>query len=173
MRRRRDRSSAGTERGGRRLGSNSKARCSTSGICRLCTELGWRASITCACMPRPSARAKTLLGRSQRGQVRALPRGIDLDEVFLRRAKRTVRKDNTIFFDGRRLEVTAVGMAGRKVELRFDPQDAESSPKVYVDGSFCCDTRRLDLHADSHRRRKRIVCPSPSHAVNRGTRRGR
>ena len=95
------------------------------------------------------------------GQVRALPRGIDLDEVFLHRAKRTVRKDNTISFDGRRLEVTAVGMAGRKVELRFDPQDAESSPKVYVDGSFCCDTRRLDLHANSHRRRKRIHLPEP------------
>jgi hypothetical protein len=81
--------------------------------------------------------------------------------VFLHRAKRTVRKDNTISFDGRRIEVTAVGMAGRKVELRFDPLNAESSPKVYVDASFCCDTRPLNLHANSHRRRKRIHLPEP------------
>ena len=30
---------------------------------------------------------------------------------------------------------------------------------MYVDGSFCCDTRRLDMHANSHRRRKRIHLP--------------
>ena len=95
------------------------------------------------------------------GHVRALPRGVDLDEVFLHRAKRTVRKDNTISFGGRRIEVTRMGMAGRKVELRFDPQDAKIAPKVYLDGSFCCDTRPLDLHANMHRRRKRIQPPEP------------
>ena len=95
------------------------------------------------------------------GHVRALPRGADLDEVFLHRAKRTVRKDNTISFAGRRIEVTRMGMAGRKVELRFDPQDAEVTPTVYLDGSFCCDTRPLDLHANMHRRRKRIQPPEP------------
>ncbi|MBV1904417.1 MAG: DDE-type integrase/transposase/recombinase [Marinosulfonomonas sp.] len=100
------------------------------------------------------------------GHVRALPRGADLDEVFLHRAKRTVRKDNTISFAGRRIEVTRMGMAGRKVELRFDPQDAEVTPKVYLDGSFCCDTRPLDLHANMHRRRKRIQPPEPEHVLS-------
>lgn len=95
------------------------------------------------------------------GHVRALPRGVDLDEVFLHRAKRTVRKDNTVSFGGRRIEVTRMGMAGRKVELRFDPQDGEISPKVYLADSFCCDTRPLDLHANMHRRRKRIQSPEP------------
>jgi hypothetical protein len=54
-----------------------------------------------------------------------------------------------------------MGMAGRKVELRFDPQDTDVAPKVYLDGSFCCDTRPLDLHANMHRRRKRIQPPEP------------
>ena len=122
--------------------------------------LGARFSRARACHDQARA-PRTLLAEVSAGQVRVLPRGIDLDEVFLHRAKRTVRKDDTISFDGRRIEVTAMGMAGRKVELRFDPQDAESSPKVYVDGSFCCDTRPLNLHANSHRRRKRIQPPEP------------
>jgi transposase InsO family protein len=100
------------------------------------------------------------------GHVRALPRGIDLDAVFWHRAKRTVRKDNTVSFSGRRLEVTRMGMAGRKVELRFDPtadldDDSTPRPKVYVDGAFACDTRLLDLHANARRRRKRIEPPKP------------
>lgn len=102
------------------------------------------------------------------GHMRPLPRGVDLDEVFLHRAKRTVRKDNTVSFTGRRIEVTRAGMAGRKVELRFDAQDLNVSPKVYLDGSFCCDTRPLDLHANTHRRRKRIRQPEPAPVLSVG-----
>jgi putative transposase len=90
------------------------------------------------------------------GHVRPLPRGIDLDAVFWHRAQRTVRKDNTVSIGGRRLELVLAGMAGRKVELRFDPTDDESAPKVYVDGVFVCDTRKLDLHANARRKRKRV-----------------
>jgi putative transposase len=90
------------------------------------------------------------------GHVRPLPRGVDLDAVFWHRAQRTVRKDNTVSIGGRRLELVLAGMAGRKVELRFDPADDESAPKVYVDGVFVCDTRKLDLHANARRKRKRV-----------------
>lgn len=101
------------------------------------------------------------------GHMRPIPRGVDLDEVFLHRATRTVRKDNTVSFGGRRIEVTRMGMVGRKVELRFDPHDANASPKVYLDGSFSCDTRPLDLHANAHRRRRRIRPPEPEPMVSK------
>lgn len=97
------------------------------------------------------------------GHVRPLPRGVDLDAVFWHRAQRTVRKDNTVSFGGLRLELVLAGMAGRKVELRFDPTDDQSAPKVYVDGVFVCDTRKLDLHANARRKRKRVE-DAPAHA---------
>jgi len=45
------------------------------------------------------------LSKIARGRVRSLPAGIELDEVFLHRAIRHVRKDGTVSFRGRLFEV--------------------------------------------------------------------
>lgn len=87
--------------------------------------------------------------------VRPVPRGVNLDEVFLHRAKRKVRKDGTVRFAGRRLEVAA-DLTGAQVELRFDPSERDALPRVFVDGAFVCDTVELDLHRNATRRRKSI-----------------
>ena len=94
------------------------------------------------------------------GHVRPLHPGTDIDAIFWHRARRTVRKDNTVTFSGRRLELVLAGMAGRRIQLRFDPTDDEDNPRVYIDGAFVCDTRKLDLHANARRRRKRVEEPA-------------
>ncbi len=85
--------------------------------------------------------------------LRPVPRNLSLEEVFLRRAYRTVRKDGTVRFKGGLLEVPGE-LVGDRVELRFDPGDPDKSPMVYLDGAFHSDTRPLDRikNADAHRR---------------------
>ncbi len=87
-------------------------------------------------------------------RLRAVGSGINLDEVFLHRAKRKVRKDGTVRWDGRLLEVRPE-LVGKKVELRYDPSDAEARPRVFVDGTFVCDTVELDRHRNATRHRRR------------------
>lgn len=87
--------------------------------------------------------------------LRPLPRGQVLDEVFLHRARRDVRKDGTVRFRGGYLEVRAE-LVGKTVELRFDPQDATPRPRVFVDGRFVCDTTPLDRIRNATRRRRRL-----------------
>jgi transposase InsO family protein len=88
--------------------------------------------------------------------LRPLPRGKNLDEIFLHRERRKVRKTGTVRFGGRLLEVRPE-LVGRQVELRFDPLDTEALPRVFVDGAFFCDTVVQDLHANASRRRRRIA----------------
>src|SRR5262249_16299602 len=67
--------------------------------------------------------------------LRPLPPGISLDELFLHREKRTVRKDGTIKWEGKLLEVRSE-LSGRIVELRFDPERIEETgylPRVFLD----------------------------------------
>ena len=90
--------------------------------------------------------------------IRPVPRGVCLDDVFLHRARRKVRKDGTVRWEGGFLEVSA-DLCGQDVELRFDPSDASALPRVFVDDVFVCDTVLLDLHQNSTRRRKRIDPP--------------
>lgn len=85
---------------------------------------------------------------------RAIPSGKNLDEVFLHRIKRHVRKDGTVRWNGSYLEVRAE-LVGENVELRFDPVDDAVRPRVFVDGKFFCDTVPLDLKANAHRVRHR------------------
>jgi transposase InsO family protein len=94
--------------------------------------------------------------------LRPLPRGKDLDQVFLHREKRTVRKDGTVRFSGELLEVIPE-LGGREVELRFDPKDEEALPRVFVDNRFVCDTVRLDrLRNASRKRRRNLGAPDPT-----------
>lgn len=89
------------------------------------------------------------------GELRAAPRPERLEEIFLHRATRTVRKDATVRWGGGYLEVRA-GLVGKAVELRFDPRDDSAHPKVYREGVFVCDTVPLDRVANSRRRRLRV-----------------
>jgi len=86
--------------------------------------------------------------------LRALPQGLDIDEVFLHRARRKVRKDGTVRWAGGLFEVRSE-LVGKKVELRYDPADKEALPRVFVDGHFACDTVPLDRHKNATRRRRR------------------
>ena len=86
--------------------------------------------------------------------LRPLPRELALDEVFLHRVQRKVRKDGTVRFQGLLLEVRHE-LVGRTVELRFDPTLKGSRPRVFVRDRFFCDTVPLDRLANATRRRHR------------------
>ena len=85
--------------------------------------------------------------------LRSLPRHKQLDEVFLHRERRFVRKDGTVRFRGGFLEVRPE-LVGREVELRFDPRN-EARPRVFVEDRFVCDTVPLDRLRNASRRRRR------------------
>jgi transposase InsO family protein len=104
---------------------------------------------------------------SEAPQLRPLPRGIDLEAVFWHRVSRHVRKDGTVQFGGKRLEVLAE-LVGRKVELRYDPTELEPRPRVFVEGQFVCDTTPLDLFRNAHRRRRRLGSATPEDATPTG-----
>ena len=87
--------------------------------------------------------------------LRSVPRGKNIDEIFLHREHRTVRKDGTVRFEGGFLEVRPE-LVGQEVELRFDPKDPERPPRVFLEGSFFCDTVPLDRLRNASRRRRRI-----------------
>lgn len=89
--------------------------------------------------------------------IRPVPKGICLDEVFLHRAHRKVRKDGTVRWQGGFLEVAA-DLEG-DVELRYDPSDSSKLPRVFQKGVFVCDTVALDLHKNATRKRKLIEPP--------------
>jgi hypothetical protein len=93
--------------------------------------------------------------------IRPVPRDANLDDIFLHRAKRKVRKDGTVRWGGGFLEVAAE-LEG-DVDLRYDPSDEAALPRVFVGGRFFCDTVPLDLHGNALRRRKPIapVAESP------------
>jgi putative transposase len=86
--------------------------------------------------------------------LRALPRDIDLDELFLHRAERKVNNTGTVRWNGRRYEVSPE-LTGQKVELRFDPSAPEQPPRVFVNERFVCDTVPLDLLRNARRKRRR------------------
>jgi transposase InsO family protein len=87
--------------------------------------------------------------------LRSLPRHKNLDEVFLHRERRVVRKDGTVRFRGRLLEVRPE-LVRREVELRFDPGDDVTCPRVFVEDRFVCDTVPLDRLRNASRRRRRL-----------------
>lgn len=109
------------------------------------------------------ARAHETTGRAPRehllaeaGEFRAVPRDKNLDDIFLHRETRKVRKDGTVRWHGGYLEVRAE-LTRQSVELRFDPHDDSALPRVFVDDKFFCDTVPLDRIANMDRRRRRVA----------------
>jgi len=95
--------------------------------------------------------------------IRPLPRNKDIEQVFLHREKRKVRKDGTVRFGGRFYEVRAE-LVGQSVELRFDPREPHAvPPKVFIDEEFVCDSVPLDrLKNNVRRRRRHLGTPDPN-----------
>jgi putative transposase len=87
-------------------------------------------------------------------QLRPVPR--NLEEVFLHREERFVRKDGTVRWRGGFLEVRPE-LCGKTIELRFAPGNEAALPRAFVDGRFACDTVPLDRHSNMTRRRRRIA----------------
>jgi len=87
--------------------------------------------------------------------LRTLPKGKNLDEVFLHRERRFVRKDGTVRFRGGFLEVRPE-LVGREVELRFDATGDAARPRVFVEDRFVCDTVPLDRIRNAFRQRRRL-----------------
>ena len=100
-------------------------------------------------------------------KLRPLQQGKSLDDVFLHREHRKVRKDGTVRFAGGLLEV-ASHLTGQKVELRFDPVRKDVLPRVFVKDVFACDTVPLDRLANAHRVRCRDVGPPPTKSLPSG-----
>jgi hypothetical protein len=97
---------------------------------------------------------------AEASRLRPLRESLDVDEVFLHRAQRKVRKDGTVRFAGGFLEVHPE-LTGKTVELRFDPADPRDV-RVFLDGRFVCDCVPLDRHRNASRqRRRRLGKPDP------------
>ena len=98
----------------------------------------------------------------QAEHLRPAPAGKRLDEIFLHRERRKVRKDGTVRFRGRLLEVQGE-LSGKEIELRFHPErafrpeDPSTLPRVYEDGRFLCDTLLLDPVANSTTKRRKLA----------------
>jgi len=87
--------------------------------------------------------------------LRRVARPKRLDEVFLHRQRRIVRKDGTVRFRGGYLEVRS-DLVGDEIELRFDPKDDGARPRVFIADAFVCDTTPLDRVRNATRKRRRI-----------------
>jgi Mu transposase, C-terminal len=80
--------------------------------------------------------------------LRTLPRHKNLPDVFLHRERRVVRKDGTVRFRGGYWEVQSE-LVGQEVELRFDPHDDTARPRVFIENSFVCATRRRRVRGEA------------------------
>ena len=99
---------------------------------------------------------------SEAPHLRPIPHGKNLDDVFLHRENRDVRKDGTVRFFGRLLEVRPE-WTGKTVELRFDPKQENALPRVFVNDRFVCDTVEQDRFRNASRKRIRnLGAPDPS-----------
>lgn len=96
-----------------------------------------------------------------RSVLRPIPRDCDIDAMFLHRATRVVRADGAVRFRGQFLEVRS-SLIGETVELRFDPSDDAVRPRVYLNGTFVCDTVAQDLVGNALRKRHRPKGTAPS-----------
>jgi transposase InsO family protein len=89
---------------------------------------------------------------SQVHHLRALPKDKNIADVFLHRATRKVRKDSTVRFFGKWLEVHS-DFTDKSIQLRYDPAEPAKLPRVFVHDQFHSDTVLLDRVRNAHRRR--------------------
>ncbi len=87
-------------------------------------------------------------------RVRFLPPSEHNDELFYAEAVRTVKKDNTFSFSGRRYE-TPVDLHGKQIQLRYDRHRGDAGAVIiYYKGQRMGVARLLDAVANGLLRRK-------------------
>jgi transposase InsO family protein len=79
---------------------------------------------------------------------------LDLDEVFLFEAKRTVQKDRTVSLNGIVYEVDAA-LVGQKVTLRFEPGAKGRPVQVWHEGRYIEGVKPLDTYVNCFVKRHR------------------
>ena len=85
-------------------------------------------------------------------RIRFLSPSQDTDELFYAEATRTVKKDNTFSFQGKRYE-TPIDLRGKEVELRYE-RHRQGTVIVYTKGRRIGQARLLDAVANGLARRK-------------------
>ena len=85
-------------------------------------------------------------------RIRFLSPSEDTDELFYAEAVRTVKKDNTFSFQGKRYE-TPVDLRGKKIELRYE-RGRQGVIVVYDKGRRLGQARLLDAVANGLARRR-------------------
>jgi putative transposase len=93
--------------------------------------------------------------------LRAVPRDMCLEDIFLHRESRKVRSDGTVRWGSDFLEVPGE-YVGETVDLRFAPLQPDRPPMLYVDGEYVCDVHVLDRLANNKRRRRVLPRPEPA-----------
>jgi len=87
-------------------------------------------------------------------RIRFLPPSEHNDELFYAEAVRTVKKDNTFSFSGRRYE-TPVDLHGKQIQLRYDRHRGDTAAVIiYYKGQRMGVARLLDAVANGLLRRK-------------------
>jgi len=99
-------------------------------------------------------------------QIRPLgPFASRLDELFLHRHERLVRKDGTVSYEGQRFEVP-FDLTGKTVLLVVDPHKQKVIGVEAANGDSLGKATPLDQLANCRRKRRSVV-PAPSDAVTR------
>ncbi|MDQ6950612.1 MAG: DDE-type integrase/transposase/recombinase [Mariprofundales bacterium] len=112
-----------------------------------------------------SLKGKTPLERYQRDlpRIRALgSKALKLDEIFYHRARRKVRRDGTIAWDGKRFEVP-YELVGKYLYLVIEPHAKEAVRVENEEGEILGGVTPLDLVANCNRKR---VKPKPDEVEN-------
>lgn len=97
---------------------------------------------------------------SELDHLRPGPGAAALDEVFLHRVERKVRRDGTVRWQGGHCEVP-YELVGQTIELRFDPMHPYEPPRVYVEGRFLERAAALDRRRNSDGRRRKLAQETP------------
>lgn len=77
----------------------------------------------------------------------AMPRDIDLDEVFLHELPRKIYRDNTFSLEGKLYEAPVLPER-KDIKVRFNPETKQPM-KVYTGGKYLADAKEVDSHANS------------------------
>ena len=88
--------------------------------------------------------------------VKPLNPQIDLDSVFFHECVRRVAKDNTVTMNSKLYEVPPI-LCGKKVTLRYNPQNSSAKVQVWFDGKDYGSCRQVDSYANSRVKRSQNV----------------
>lgn len=118
--------------------------------------------------PHSSLEGATPLERYRKDLIQIRPLGLfasRLDELFLHRYERLVRKDGTVSYEGQRFEVP-FDLTGKTVLLVVDPHTQKVIGVESANGDSLGKATPLDQLANCRRKRRSVV-PAPSDAGTR------